>query len=210
MTDRRRKLDLHVHTREGSPCAQIPARDVLRLAARQGLDGVAFTDHHHPWPPAELERVRRESGVSLLVLSGQEITFQGVDFLVFGWEGDPSACRTREAFAGAVRREGGVVLVAHPYSVLYYLDAETMAAWGVNGVEVLNTLKGGPAAGERAEVAARGLAEVGGSDFHRPVFRDALGNCWTEVPGDVDGLPGLLAAVRERRTVAVGAGCGPA
>jgi hypothetical protein len=203
MTGRPWKLDLHVHTSECSPCAQVPAREVLRLAARQGLDGLAFTDHHHVWAPGELDRVRREAGADLLLFSGQEITFHGVDLLVFGWDGDPGRFATREALVAGVHAAGGAAVVAHPFSVLYYLDAETMASWGVDGVEVFNTLKGGPTARERAEVAARGLAEVGGSDFHRSVVPGGLGTCWTEVAGEVRSVADLVAALRERRTSAV-------
>jgi 3',5'-nucleoside bisphosphate phosphatase len=203
MNGRPGKFDLHVHTSEHSSCALVPACEVLRLAALQGLDGLAFTDHHHLWPPDELDRVRREAGVDLLLLSGQEITFHGVDFLVFGWDGDPGRFATRDALVAEVRRSGGAAVVAHPFSVLYYLDAETMASWGVDGVEVFNTLKGGPTARERAEVAARGLAEVGGSDFHRPVVSGGLGTCWTEIAGEIRSVPDLVAAIRERRTSAV-------
>jgi predicted metal-dependent phosphoesterase TrpH len=199
----RLRFDLHVHTKEGSPCATVSAAEILTLAAGQGLDGVVFTDHHHRWPEDRLQEVRERAGPALQVFSGQEITFCGIDFLVFGWDGNPADFKTRGAFAEAVRGEGGAILVAHPFSILYYLDAETMASWGVNGVEVFNTLKGGPTPEEWREVKRYGLVETAGSDFHRHVIPGALGNCWTEIRGKVNRLEDLVDALREGRTQAV-------
>jgi len=198
------RFDLHVHTAERSTCAAVPAEEVLRIAQKQGLDGLAFTDHHAVWPREELERVRERAGVELVLLSGQEVTFLGIDFLVFGWDGDPGVFTDREDFVEGVHRDGGVAIVAHPYSILYYLDAEIMAGWGVDGVEVLNSLKGGPTPAERHALASMGLAEVGGSDFHRALFQDRLGTCWTEIEGEVRDLESLMAAIREGRTRAAG------
>ncbi|MHC5040259.1 MAG: PHP domain-containing protein [Planctomycetota bacterium] len=198
------RFDLHVHTRERSPCAAVPAVEILRLAAEQGLDGVVFTDHNQSWPEKELKEVRRKAGVDLTVLAGQEITFYGIDFLVFGWDGEHRDFPDREAFVDAVHREGGAAVVAHPFSILYYLDPEIMAGWGVDGVEVFNSLKGAPTPAERDALKAFRLAETAGSDFHRYVFPHRLGDCWTEIDGEVNDIHDLAAAIRARRTRAVG------
>ncbi len=196
-------FDLHVHTAEGSSCAVVPAVEVLKTAHEQGLDGLAFTDHHHLWADQDLDRVKKSAGVDLVLLSGQEITFQGIDFLVFGWDGDPASHPNREAFVRAVIDEGGAVVVAHPFSILYYLDPGIIASWGVDGVEVFNALKGGPTPAERRELETMELAETGGSDFHRHVLEGALGNCWTEIRGKIENVSDLVDAIRQRRTRAV-------
>ncbi|MHC4779306.1 MAG: PHP-associated domain-containing protein [Planctomycetota bacterium] len=180
-----------------------PADEVIDLALNQGLDGVVFTDHHHLWDEDDLEKVAARAGGDLVILSGQEITFFGIDYLVYGWDGNLDRFSNRSEFVAGVRGEGGAVVVAHPYSILYYLDAETMASWGVDGVEVLNTLKGGPTGDEWGELKRYGLAETAGSDFHRPVIQGALGNCWTEIRGAVASLEDLVGAIRDGRTSAV-------
>jgi predicted metal-dependent phosphoesterase TrpH len=192
-----------VHTSERSPCAAAPAAEVLRIAAKQELDGVVFTDHHALWERDDLDRLRERVAPDLVLLSGQEITFQGIDFLVFGWDGNVELFPTRQAFVEGVREEGGVVVVAHPFSILYYLQPEIMAGWGADGIEVFNALKGGPTPDERRQIRELGLAETAGSDFHRPVFPDRLGTCWTEIDGEVRDLDALMNAIRERRVRAV-------
>lgn len=200
MSDGFLKFDLHVHTREGSACAQTPAVDVLRLAEQQGLDGVVFTDHHFLWPLDEIPRLKERAGVSLTVLTAQEVTFQGIDFLIFGWDRPPDRFSTKEDLVASVHDDGGVAVVAHPYSLLYYLETDTMAGWGVDGVEVWNSLKGGPTTAERRELGDFGLSETAGSDFHRPVFPSGLGDAWTEIPGPVNDMADVILAIRENRT----------
>jgi predicted metal-dependent phosphoesterase TrpH len=196
-------FDLHTHTSEHSACAKLPAAEVVRLAEQQGLHGVAFTDHHYCWSNEEIERLREKTGTSLVLLSGQEITLAGIDFLVFGWSGSDPHVQTIAQFVELVQEGGGAVLVAHPWCVLYTLEADTMTGWGVDGVEVCNSLKGRPPEAEIVKIRGSGLAECAGSDFHQPVFKGALGNCFTRFGFPVRTVRDLVRAVRNRRIEAV-------
>ena len=74
-----------------------------------------------------------------------------------------------EAIA-AVRRAGGLAVVAHP---IWYADPEKIVALGVeeglDGLEVIHTDHNGEATGEFARIADRyRLLRSAGSDFHAP------------------------------------------
>lgn len=194
-----RDFDLHVHTSDHSGCARVPAEEVLRIAEAQGLDGLAFTDHHYCWPDEELEELRGRTGTRLVVLSGQEITLAGIDFLVFGWHGRDPHVQTISQFVALVRDEGGAVVVAHPWCALYNLDTDKMASWGVDGVEVHNSLKGGPDEVESAKVRRHGLARTAGSDFHQPVYKGSLGTGFTRFGFPVRTVRDVVRAIRCRK-----------
>jgi predicted metal-dependent phosphoesterase TrpH len=196
-------FDLHVHTSEHSACAQNAATYVLSLAEEQGLHGIVFTEHHYCWTDDEIDALREKTGTSLVILAGQEITLAGIDFLVFGWSGNDPKVQTIAQFVDLVQDEGGVVCVAHPWSALYNLDTDRMAEWGVDGVEVANSLKGVAPAEELQKVRRHGLAEVAGSDFHQPVFRGGLGNCYTRFTFPVLTIRDLVRAIRHRKVEAV-------
>ena len=196
-------FDLHVHTAEHSGCARASAEEMLSIAEGQGLDGVVITDHHYCWSDEELADLAKKSGTSLVLLAGQEITLAGIDFLVYGWSGTDPHVQTIAQFVERVQKEGGTVLVAHPWCALYNLDTDKMAAWNVDGVEVYNALKGGPTDRELAKVRRNKLAQVAGSDFHQPVFRGALGTCFTRFGFPVRTIRDLVRAVRHRKTEAL-------
>ena len=42
-------FDLHVHTKEGSPCAHAPARTLVNRYKEKGFDGIVITDHVSRW-----------------------------------------------------------------------------------------------------------------------------------------------------------------
>ncbi len=193
-------FDLHVHTQEHSPCARNSVVDVLEIARMQGLDGVVLTDHHYCWPEKEIEDLVRRTQTQLVVLSGQEITLTGIDFLVFGWNGPDPHVQTISQFVEIIQDEGGAVIAAHPWSVLYNLDTDKMAEWGVDGVELHNSLKGGAPPAEFEKVVKHGMAQVAGSDFHQPVFKGALGNCHTRFGFPIRTIRDLVRAIRRRKS----------
>lgn len=196
-------FDLHTHTSEHSQCARRTAEEVLSIAEAQGLHGIVFTDHHYCWKDEEIEELTERTGTTLTVLAGQEITLAGIDFLVFGWDmGDPKV-QTIAQFVERVQEEGGAVITAHPWCQIYNLNAEQMNDWGVDGVEVCNSLKGTAPDDELGKIREMGLAEIGGSDFHQPVFKGALGNCFTRFGFPIRTVRDLVRAIRFHKTEVV-------
>lgn len=43
------KIEMHAHTSESSPCAKVPARQMVSLYQEAGYDAVVITDHFNKW-----------------------------------------------------------------------------------------------------------------------------------------------------------------
>ena len=52
-------IDLHLHTRRYSPCAElVPPEEIASSARRAGLSGVVLTDHDVLWSIEETKELR--------------------------------------------------------------------------------------------------------------------------------------------------------
>jgi predicted metal-dependent phosphoesterase TrpH len=196
------KLDLHLHTIRHSPDSRMDPLAMLRRAHEVGLDGVVITEHDYLWTEPELQELR-EAGGGLVVLAGIEVTAREGHFLVYGvtdpfvlprYIGVSELCRE-------VHRQGGAVVAAHPFR------------WGqpfeeilhderpdLDGLELMSRNMDDDCRRRTARVQARtSLAGLGNSDAHD---EETLGFCFTEFPDTARTMAGVVAAIRERRTVA--------
>ncbi len=109
-------IDLHVHTRQHSPCSRIDPLDVTGRAQEMGLSAVVLTEHGYRWDEDELNELRAGAG-DLLILSGAEITTQHGDLLIYGIEDadDIDAFDSAGKVIDAVREQDGFVVWAHPF-----------------------------------------------------------------------------------------------
>jgi PncC family amidohydrolase len=91
------RYELHAHTKEGSACASVPAKDIMRMYRDNGYAGVCITEHFTggknalpndtPWErrvaffDAAFQKAREEGeGIGLSVFFGFELTpFNDVD-----------------------------------------------------------------------------------------------------------------------------------
>jgi predicted metal-dependent phosphoesterase TrpH len=190
------RLDLHIHTRASHDCLSDYA-DVIATARVRGLDRIAVTDHN------EIEGAFRARDLAPeLVIVGEEVkTAEGVD--VTGLfisekilEGTP-ALETVQA----IREQGGLVYVPHPFVGGKGLGAEVLAAIEphVDVVEIFNARNHNSAIDEKAKRWAeeRNLPGGAGSDAH--TLRE-IGRGVIEVP-EFDGQAGFLEALRAGRVV---------
>jgi len=106
-------IDLHVHTYPASPCSSAPVDQLIEEAKRIGLDAVCLTDHNHVWRKNDVEALRQKHG--FLVLSGNEITTNQGDMLVFGLEKDIKGIISLEDLRAEVLSADGFMIVAHPF-----------------------------------------------------------------------------------------------
>lgn len=166
------RVDLHVHTRRYSPCAE--SLDPKRLPAAitaMGLDGVVITEHDHLWSPSEIEALNRNlSGQK--IYRGVEISSRNGHFLVIGLDrldalhpGVSARNIVRQA-----REQGAAVIWAHPlleYSQISVpLNFSNMPD-GIDAIETASTVTFGCQAAEVGAYARQfGYSLVGGSDAH--------------------------------------------
>lgn len=132
-------LEIHAHTAEHSSCSSVSAKDLVQRIFMEGLDGIAFTDHHYLWPLENLEPLHSAAEVpkDFLILSGQEVSTDFGDMLVFG------ADRTfpRNTRASEIRRScpEAALVWAHPYRGGQFPPDEKLRDGILDAVEIFNS-----------------------------------------------------------------------
>ena len=112
--------DLHMHTEHSHDCA-VPVPDLLDHAEAIGLGAIAVTDHN-VFSGAE-EAVELARGRALTVSPGEEVkTDAGEVIGLFLGEAIPRGMPMADTIA-AIREQGGVVYVPHPFDRLHTIPA---------------------------------------------------------------------------------------
>ena len=195
------RVDLHVHTMWSGDATTTP--DELAAAVTEsGVDVLCITDHGTVNGALDLALAGR---LPCRVVVGQEVrTAHGELIGLFLAERLPFGLTAAEA-AAAVRAQGGVVYVPHPFDAMRHCLREDvladLAAGGLlDAVEVFNAKTSLPSLNARAATFAadQGLAAGAGSDAHEP---SAVGAAYVEMP-DFDGPASFLDSLR--RGVVVG------
>jgi predicted metal-dependent phosphoesterase TrpH len=192
------RVDLHTHTMWSGDSTTTPDEFADAVTA-SGLDVVCVTDHNAIAGAVELRDL-----VDARVIVGEELrTAAGEIIGLFLTERLPAGVGHVEA-AKAIRDQGGVVYIPHPFDpmrrnmseVALYELAELDL---IDAVEVLNAKTSLTSLNRRAaEFAAEfGIVGGAGSDGHVP---GALGAAYVEMP-DFDGPMEFLASLAAGRVV---------
>ena len=210
------RFDTHVHTSEASPCARVPAREVVRLYREAGYDGIVVTDHFNEscfrnygvtsWSAVcdrylSGYRAALEEGirVGLVVIPGMEVTFEVggyADFLVYGLNPErlydyPELHKLGlRRFRMLISGLGCLVIQAHPFRPGIELADPAL----LDGVEVFNGNPRHFSANHKAAdfAAEHGLLALSGSDFHQREDLARGGVLLQECPTDSAGFVRLL------------------
>lgn len=164
-----------------------------------GIDVLCITDHNAVKGAQELA-----ARLPCRVIVGEELrTHAGEIIGLFLDERIPFGTPPHEA-AEAIRRQGGVVYVPHPFDPMRRNMAEAplrdlIGAGLVDAIEVFNAKTSLASLNAKAAALAAefDLAAGAGSDAHVP---DALGAAYVEMP-DFDGPADFLAKLREGRVI---------
>ncbi len=192
------RVDLHSHTMWSGDSTTTPD-EIEQAVVDCGLDVLCLTDHHAIRGAVELA-----DRLPCRVVVGEELrTHAGEIIGLFLTERIPMGIHPVEA-AQAIRAQGGVVYVPHPFDPMRRNMSEAalydLANSGLlDAVEVLNAKTSLRSLNERAARFAEefDLAAGAGSDAHVPL---ALGAAFVEMP-DFDGPADFLAKLREARVV---------
>ena len=157
----KRNLDLHVHS-QASPDGRMTLEKILETAKTKGLSAVAICDHD-----AVLSELPQDPDV--LVIPGTEVS-TGRGHLLGLFVTEPVQERDFAAAAAAIRAQGGLAVLAHPFQKPG-ADPEDLFPH-VDGMETQNSRanrKNRNANRLAAAFAYRyGLLPFGGSDAHVP------------------------------------------
>lgn len=205
------KIDLHVHTSEGSPDSRLSGAELARLYKRAGYDAIVITEHiWERWPEnMTLEermekwtsgyRAAKEEGdkIGLKVFLGAETRvkkYGGEDFLIYGLELENvdwllrtlDSVTTVRDLSRAVRVNGYFFAQAHPFRG----DQRVQDAELLDGIEAFNGKPDGNNNNHRAFDYAieHDLVMISGSDTHceRDVAHGGL-----NVPAEIKTSAGL-------------------
>jgi predicted metal-dependent phosphoesterase TrpH len=195
------KYDLHMHTiysRDGA----IRPEDMIRIARKRGLEGIAVTDHNTIRGGQAAQKLEHRG---LDVICGAEINTDRGDVIGLYLTEEIGTTGHVEVI-DEIHRQGGVAIIPHPFDSI-----RSSAFWPTerdakkpDAIEVLNArcvLRRSNAAAN-AFADAYGLPKVAGSDAH---FGAEIGNAYTLVPEGES----LADAVRKKHTTAAGHGSLP-
>ena len=186
-------IDLHCHTAASFDCLADPVR-VARAALARGLTHVLITDHDRIDGAL---RARDGAPDGLTVIVGEEIRTADGDLIAAFLERAVEPGMPAADTVAAVREQGGLVGIPHPFDRFRGSLSKSTALEGlapsVDWVEAHNArLVGG--GNERAGVFARehALPGVAVSDAHSVL---EVGIAYTAVDGDPTTADGLLLAL---------------
>jgi len=191
--------DLHVHSHHSWDCAA-PVADLLARARELGIDVLAICDHNTVAGGLEGRALADRYGVRVIV--GEEVkTAEGELIGLFLEETIPAGMSFAETIA-AIRAQGGVVYVPHPFDRLHFVPSRAVLRDNIaelDVVEVFNSRLAFPAFNETAERFARRyrIAAAAGSDSH---VLPGLGTAVTAMDEFV-GAGDFVAALAESRIV---------
>lgn len=181
--------ELHAHTTEVSPCADLTAPEVAERYIAAGYSTLVVTDHYcdyvidnagNSWEEkidhylTGYRSMKEYAKGRLNVLLGCELRFleNHNDYLVYGMDEDflfahPELHRmTLKTFSEFSREHGLLLIQAHPFRHRMTVVNPNL----VDGIEVFNGHRGHDSRNQIADMWARryGLLRSSGSDFHHP------------------------------------------
>lgn len=191
-------LDLHNHTRH-SPDSRVAPAELVKVATRIGLQGLAITDHN---AVAGVKEAREAAAPGFLVIPGTEVSTRDGHVLAYGVaETIPRDLSVAETFE-RIAALGGVAVAAHPYRFWSGLGEGALGQAAFPAYETCNgrTLRRGNARA-RGRAAERKVGQTGGSDSH---FLDEVARAVTSVDAGVASADDVIQRIGQGRTAAQG------
>lgn len=192
------RVDMHSHTMFSGDSTTTPD-EIEAAAVAAGLDVLCVTDHNAVRGATDLA-----GHLPCRVIVGEELRTHAGELIGLFLTGRIAAGTPPVEAAQAIRAQGGIVYVPHPFDPMRRNLAEPalyeLARAGLlDAVEVLNAKTSLRSLNERAAVFADefGLPHGAGSDAHVPL---ALGAAYVEMP-DFDGPADFLRKLPEGRAV---------
>ena len=191
-------IDLHVHTRRYSECAELlDPLDLVEGMQRCGLQGAVLTEHDVLWGRDELAALNRLAA-PCRIYRGVEVSTREGHIVVIGIERDDAlkAGMKIAELAEFVQAEKAVAIWAHPpeASICVPFSAESRKiAASIDAVEVLSTVTiNERSAAAEAFAKYHRLASVAGSDAHYPEQIGAVGTVFRTLPDDEKALARMI------------------
>jgi len=183
----RGRADVHVHTKYSGltrieflkvPDSVSEPADVVKVAAKKGLDVLCITDHNSLRGALKAKEI--PSNVEIVL--GEEILTPGGEILgLFLQETVPPGLSPEETI-DRIHAQGGVAVAPHPFSSRCKCLGAAVSRLDLDGIEVLNSMHIDGYSNAFAKHAFSGsdMAKLGGSDAHH---YSMVGNAYTTFEG---------------------------
>ena len=192
-------FDLHIHSLY-SPDGHMEVKQIVALAKKLGLGGVAVTDHnvfeaYKKYPDL------KDSGI--LMVPAMEVSSAVGHILAYGIKFPIPKDLTVEDTIDRIKAAGGLAVASHPYRKVTGMGEQNVLRGRFRYLEGFNG-RTRPEANKKAVVLAKriGASITGGSDAH---FPEELGTAVTILPDNVSSVEELLEAMFKGLTHAEGA-----
>jgi glycosyltransferase involved in cell wall biosynthesis len=191
--------DFHVHSHHSKDCA-MPVADILERAREVGLDVIAITDHDSAAGGLEAREIADRYGVRVIV--GEEVKSSEGEVIGLFLESTIPGGMTFADTIAAIREQGGIVYVPHPFDRLHTIPAPPVLRANVadlDVMEVFNSRLAFPGFNELAEQFAQRyrIPAAAGSDSH---VLPGIGTAMCGID-DFTGPGDFVAALAESRIV---------
>ncbi len=211
------KTELHAHSSEVSPCADLTVSEVVDRYVASGYRSIVLTNHYcdyvidnagATWTEkighylSAYHLMKEYANGRINVLLGCELRFTENynDYLIFGLDEDflkshPDLHKmTLKSFSELAHENGMLVVQAHPFrNRMTMMDPKFL-----DGAEVFNAHSGHDSRNDLALMHAKkyGLIPTSGSDFHHPYHETGMAGILTNAP--VTSEKQLAALLRTR------------
>ncbi|MCZ7402290.1 MAG: PHP domain-containing protein [Candidatus Methanoperedens sp.] len=187
------RFDLHIHSNY-SPDSGLEVDDILRMAVKKGLDGIAICDHDTLNGSLHGRKRVIELNLPLLVLPAVEVSTNRGHLIVLGLrENIPSGLDPKDTVRIA-KQMGGVVIAAHPFKKRSIGNVDGL---DVDAIETFNSrcIFGENKKAQKMAIELK-VPQVGGSDSH---MLATIGSGYTEIDAQPDEIS-VLDAIRNGKT----------
>ncbi len=194
------RIDLHNHT-VFSPDSSSTVEETIASALKNGMDGIAVTDHNSI---KGSERALALAGGRLVVVTGSEVSTADGHLLCLGIKEDIPRGLPMAETVEKVTALGGVAVPSHPFRLGTGAGPAVLRTLKVQAIETLNG-RNLNSRNRRAERYARekGIGSTGGSDSHGP---SEVGRAFTVLEGNGLSADDVLAAIAGGRCTGSGTG----
>lgn len=177
------KIDMHVHS-WFSKDGIYPPKIILKYAKMKGLKGIAIADHN---TIRGSKNALKERIPGIIVIPAVELSICGGHLLIYG------VTREIRTIKDAVK-EGGLIIVAHPYDVLRHGRPLINLA---HGIEIFNS-SAFPLANYLALIKQRELNVpfTAGSDAH---ILESIGNAGIIINEEIESWEELIEEIRKKK-----------
>jgi hypothetical protein len=188
------KIDLHVHTNYSND-AKTTLDEVVQYAQKQGLDGVAITDHDTVLGARKLTRQKQ-----LMIIPGIEVSSRQGHVLGLNIDEPIPPKLDIAQTSEKIRQLGGIAVIAHPSTVIKTgLGIRIISPSDIDAVEVINSSSFPFSLSTylaRRLAQRLGLPQTAGSDAHYP---KEIGSAFTRVEAD-SNPDDIIEAIRKEKT----------